>query len=86
MQLEPFLKGTVISLKDESPKDTEELGSALEALRTSLSTMQQLQIKLKVSNSPVLDSMLFAEEVVILLFQKSLLLSLSVEFYVNPVC
>ncbi|CAM6129406.1 unnamed protein product [Calypogeia fissa] len=63
-QLEPFLKGTVISLKDEAPKDAQELGSALEELRTSLSTIQQLQIKLKVSHSPVLKSMLFAKELV----------------------
>ncbi|CAM6094190.1 unnamed protein product [Calypogeia fissa] len=55
-QLEPFLKGTVISLKDEAPKDAQELGSALEELRTSLSTIQQLQIKLKVSNEELLQT------------------------------
>lgn len=61
MQLEPFLKSTIVSLKDEVPEDEEAVSSALDQLQTTLQNVQDLQIKLKVKNRPVIDPIFQAE-------------------------
>ncbi|XP_024533416.1 uncharacterized protein LOC112347187 isoform X1 [Selaginella moellendorffii] len=48
-QMEPFLKGVVVPVKDETPKDADRIQSSVESLKKTLSDVQQLQIKLKVS-------------------------------------
>ncbi|BBN05043.1 hypothetical protein MPTK1_3g09810 [Marchantia polymorpha subsp. ruderalis] len=55
-QLEPFLKSTIVSLKDEVPEDEEAVSSALDQLQTTLQNVQDLQIKLKVSEDELLQT------------------------------
>ncbi|KAL2633030.1 hypothetical protein R1flu_004509 [Riccia fluitans] len=56
-QLEPFLKSTIVSLKDDAPKDEEAVAAALNELQATLNNVQELQIKLKVKNRPALDEL-----------------------------
>jgi hypothetical protein len=47
-QVEPFIKSTVVPVTDDYPEDRESLSVSVEALRKTLSEVQQLQIKIKV--------------------------------------
>ncbi|XP_024517619.1 uncharacterized protein LOC112341551 isoform X2 [Selaginella moellendorffii] len=55
-QMEPFLKGVVVPVKDETPKDADRIQSSVESLKKTLSDVQQLQIKLKTSKDELLQT------------------------------
>lgn len=46
--MEPFIKVTVMPVKDEHPEEREELPTKIEDLKKILAEVQQLQIKIKV--------------------------------------
>lgn len=46
-QMEPFIKVTVMPVKDEYPEEREELSTKIEDLKKILAEVQQLQIKIK---------------------------------------
>ncbi|KAK9162097.1 hypothetical protein Syun_002999 [Stephania yunnanensis] len=47
VQAEPYLKGLVVPLQDNSPDSVEDINSLVSKLREALSTLNSLQIKLK---------------------------------------
>ena len=48
MQMEPFIKSTVMPVRDELPVNTEQLPPKIDGLLRTLADVQQLQIKIKV--------------------------------------
>jgi hypothetical protein len=46
--MEPFIKSTVIPVRDEFPEERESLPMKIESLKKTLAEVQQLQIKIKV--------------------------------------
>lgn len=46
--MEPFIKSTVMPVRDEYPEERESLPTKIEGLKKTLAEVQQLQIKIKV--------------------------------------
>jgi hypothetical protein len=46
--MEPFIKSTVMPVRDEYPEGRESLAPKIESLKKTLAEVQQLQIKIKV--------------------------------------
>ncbi|KAH8949104.1 hypothetical protein BDL97_10G013400 [Sphagnum fallax] len=55
-QVEPFIKSTVVPVTDDYPEDRESLSVSVEALRKTLSEVQQLQIKIKTARTELLQT------------------------------
>jgi len=48
-QMEPFIKSTVLPVRDEYPEERESLPTKIDGLKKTLAEVQQLQIKIKTS-------------------------------------
>lgn len=46
--MEPFIKSTVMPVRDEYPEERDSLPIKIESLKKTLAEVQQLQIKIKV--------------------------------------